>query len=246
MPLTEIVPGTDLALNRLQEILGKTKDPALQDLEHSLDTLSANIEKSREETLYLVRNARSAEQISETRIPWNRNRRELEDLNDALQSHVQSLIEQEHQVREIQERWSLGYKPVEGVAFPQGLLERVQRVQESVSRADEAIRASLEFLVKLQVRISKSHGAVDEVSQQMGAAEERLHENVFVFDSPPLWSALRGKFVRLSKGAGPHHNDSGSVERREFPFLIPQQSARVSCSSAGSVRRLFPPAQGHG
>ena len=46
MPLTDLVPSTEAALSRLQQVLAKTRDPALAKLQQSLDALSDRVAKS--------------------------------------------------------------------------------------------------------------------------------------------------------------------------------------------------------
>lgn len=191
MPVTEIVPGTEAAQSRLQEILGKTKDPALLNLQQSLNGLSARLEKSKDESLYLVQNARSTQQLLSTRYLWQQNRQELEEMNGTVRSYVQTLTENQSQVREIQETWSVADESAE-IALPEGLAERIQQVRQTAATADAAVRSALELLVKVQVGISKNRKMVDDVLAQIDAAEQGLRAGLFVLDSPPLWSALRG------------------------------------------------------
>jgi potassium-dependent mechanosensitive channel len=191
MPVTEIVPGTEGAQSRLQEILGKTKDPALLNLQQSLNDLSARLAKSRDESLYLVQNARSTEQLLATRNLWQRNRQELEKMNGTVRSYVQALTENQSQVRDIQETWSVADESAE-MALPEGLAERIQQVRQTAATASAAVQSTLELLVKVQVEISKDREIVDNVLAQIDAAEEGLRAGLFVLDSPPLWSALHG------------------------------------------------------
>jgi potassium efflux system protein len=191
MPVTEIVPGTEAAQSRLQEILGKTKDPALLNLQQSLNGLSARLEKSKDESLYLVQNARSTEQLFATRYLWRQSRQELEEMNGTVRSYVQTLTENQSQVREIQETWSVADESAE-IALPEGLAERIEQVRQTAATASAAVQSTLELLVKVQVGISKNRKMVDDVLAEIDDAEQGLRAGLFVLDSPPLWSALHG------------------------------------------------------
>lgn len=193
MALTDIVPSTEAALDRLQQGLRRTNDPTLRNLQQSLDALCNRAARSKDETLYLVRNARSNDQIAEARTPSERDRQQLESLNSAVQSYVQLLTEEQRQVSAIEQNWALaGQSASQAVALPEGLLDRIQQVRETASEADAAVRSTLESLVQLQVQISEEREVLGDLLQQIDAAERRLHRSVFVLDSPPLWSALRG------------------------------------------------------
>ncbi len=203
IPLTQVVPNSEVALKRLQGILAAAGDTAVPALTRSLEALSARAESSRDPTLYFVRNARSVVQLSETRILWWRDWQELETLNAAVRSYVQLFTSQQQQIREIQENWSLPSQLVAQTralpppaapqsSFPQALLQRIQQVQQTAALADAAVRSALESLVQLQVRISDCRTTVENVLREIDAAERRLHAGIFVLDSPPFWAALRG------------------------------------------------------
>ncbi len=200
IPLTQVVPNSEAALKRLQGILAAAGDPAVPALKQSLETLSARTESSRDPTLYFVRNARSVVQLSETRVLWWRDWQELESLNASVRSYVQLFTSQQQQIREIQENWSLPSQPVvqpravpsPQASFPQGLLQRIQQVQQTAALADAAVRSVLESLVQLQVRISDCRTTVENVLREIDASGRRLHAGIFALDSPPFWAALRG------------------------------------------------------
>ncbi len=193
MELTDIVPRTEAAQSRLQQAIGRTKDPTLRNLQQSLATLTSRTEKAREETLYVVRNARSTEQITEARIPWQRDRRQLETLSVAVQSYIQVLMGEQRQISAIQQAWSLAERSTEEPSFPEGLQQRIEQVQEMAAAADAGVRSTLESLVQLQVQISDERKILDDLLQQIDVADEELHRSVFILDGPPLWSALRGR-----------------------------------------------------
>lgn len=201
MALTDIVPSTEAAQDRLQQVLGRTKDPTLRNLQQALEALSNRVARSKDETLYLVRNARSNDQIAEARTPAQRDRQQLENLSSAVQSYVQLLTEEQRQVSTIEQKWSLPSQSAsQGAVLPEGLLDRIQQVRETASEADAAVRSTLESLVQLQVQISEERKVLDDLLQQIDASEKRLRQSVFALDSPPLWSALRGSSYASLKG----------------------------------------------
>ena len=202
MPLTDLVPRSEAALSRLQQVLVKTGDPALTKLRQSLDALSDRLGKSKDETLYVVQNARSAELLYGTGVQWFRDKQELETLNAAVGLQVQSLTDDQRQVRELQQTWSLAGKSGEEAGLPQDLLARIWLVSQTASTTDARVQAALESLVTLQVRISDNRKVVDDILQQIAGAAKRLHGSILVLDGPPLWSALReGSYASLREQA---------------------------------------------
>ncbi len=202
MPLTEVVPSTEAALGRLQEILAKARDPALPNLQQSLALLSSEIAKSKDETLYLIRGARSSEQLMETRALWRRDWQKLENLNAAVRMRVQALTEQQRQAHEIQQTWSAAARSAEELGVPGDLLQRIQQTQQTASSAEWAAQSTLESLVRLQVAISDNRKSVDDVLQEIESAQRRVQASIFALDSPPLWSALRqGSYASLREQA---------------------------------------------
>ncbi len=202
LPFTEIVPSTEAVLVRLQEILGGAKSSTLKQLPQSIDELTSRIQNSREETTYLVGNVRSTQQLAEARLLWQRERRDLENVNGVLQAQAGLLAGYQQQLLDIQQTWSLAAQSEQEVALPEGLPERIQQVQETALRTDAALRRALELLIQLQVHISEDRKAIDEALQEIKSAEGALHKGVFAQDSAPLWAALcRGSYASLKKQA---------------------------------------------
>jgi potassium-dependent mechanosensitive channel len=190
--LTDVVPNTEAALARVREIVEKTKDPAQQKFSQELDALSGEIERSRDETRYVVRNVRSTEQLNETSIQWFRDQQQLQALNSGVRARVQMLTEQQRKLREIGQAWVLADEAAAENTLPPDLLDRIHQVQTAAANADAALRSALDALVELQVRISDTRKNVEDVLQQIHTAQQSLQASIFVLDSPPLWSAVGG------------------------------------------------------
>lgn len=227
VPLTDVAPSAEAALSHLQQVLGKTRDPTLARLQDSLDDVSARVATSREETLYVVENARSAAQLYDAAVMWWRDKQELETLNGAVRSEVQSLTDEQRQVREIRQAWSSARKSAEEAALPPGLLALIEQVSQAASAADAALQSTLALLVDLQVRISDNRRTVNDILLQIERGGRRLHRSIFVLDGPPLWSALRegSPYASLQLQA---RLSSMAFRSRAFGFLSSRRNALLA------------------
>ncbi len=189
--LTEIVPRAEESLSLIEAIRLKTQAPELAILGKSVQALGDKIEEARSRTALMVRDTRSTQLLMETRTSWLRDLAQWETLNGSVERLVQGFAENQQQLRQIEESWTLSGKSPEELGLPEGVAQRIEKVQVSASSVSAAVRSLQESFVDLQVKIVERRKQIDESLQMIDSAREDLRGRILVIDAPPIWSVFQ-------------------------------------------------------
>lgn len=198
IPLAELVPRTESALTQIGQIMEHVRTPEVKQAEAALQSLMLAVSNSAEGTKASIRMARSALQLPEIKLVWMRNRSQLDGINSVVVKYATGLDGAQAQIADLRQNWTA---IVEGIRFTKLPDEYVQRAIIVLTMADKSqttLREETENLLKLQVQVSDTRSQIDDVLDQLNIADAALREQVFVIDSPPIWSAFHQMNIRAT------------------------------------------------
>ena len=190
IPIAELVPRSEAAINQLGQIVAQMKSPEVKQVETSAGTLAHTVSSSIEDGKKNVRMARSALQLPEMKMTWVRYRGQLDAINNGLVKYGTSLDDAQKQVIGVREKWSAIASAMQKAKVPEEYVQRASTVVGMAEQAQNAVRQETERLLKIQVQISETRTQIDDILDQINVADAALREQVFVIDSPPIWSVL--------------------------------------------------------
>ncbi len=191
IPLAEFVPRSETALTQLQQILSGVKSPEIKATTAALNALSQRIAATAPDAKKQAEDARSTLQLTESKIQWNRDKSQLDNLDKNVARYTSALADQTQQLHAIRNTWDALAAAAIDAKLPEEFLLRIGSVQNAATAVDTALREESNRLIGLQVELSGTRKLVVEVLDAVDISESALREQIFVLDSPPLWSAFR-------------------------------------------------------
>src|SRR4029077_12292435 len=105
-----------------------------------------------------------------------------------LTRHATSLEEQLARVDQLSKTWQATLQSAKQPETPPLVLQSVQSVVNSIERTRQATESGRDRVLTLQSRLSEEEARVRTTLSSIEQAETRALQNIFVRDSPPIWS----------------------------------------------------------
>ena len=190
IPMAELVPRSEAVINQLGQMAAQLRSPDVKQVETSVATLAQTVNAAADDAKKSVRMARSALQLPEMKMTWVRYRGQLEALNTVVVRYGTGLDDAQKQVSSEREKWSAIVSAMEKAKVPDEYVQRASTVVGMADQVQSTLREETENLIKMQVQVSETRTQIDDILDQINVADAALREQVFVIDSPPIWSVL--------------------------------------------------------
>jgi potassium-dependent mechanosensitive channel len=224
----DIIARSGAAQKQLQDIFSKLQPPDIQQALANVNNVSRKIAESRQNTEKSISLARSTLQLKEIEVDWFRDRTQLQSSNAIVTAYRTNLDDLQKQLQAIRETWDPIAAASAKAKLPDQFTDRIDSVQMVENLAETDLREEISNLIQLQIQVSDALTKVDEVLEQIKVAEGALREQVFVIDSPPLWSALHMPHWNETKHQIRTYVDA-SVSRSEYFFQSYRSKLLVYC-----------------
>ena len=189
--VSDIVPRSEDALRQLQNIVSAVRPADIDAANASLSILNRRVAEGKPGAESTIRLARSALQLTDVRLEWNRNRAQLEAIKLKVSQYSSSLAAQQTQLPALRDLWLFLASPEINGKLPPELNQRVNVVVDTLRSTEASVQSESERLVSLQVVLADTSAEIADVTDQLEAADAALRDQIFVLDSPPLLTALR-------------------------------------------------------
>jgi potassium-dependent mechanosensitive channel len=142
-----------------------------------------------------------------------------------LSRHAASLEEQLARLDQLNKTWQATLQSAKQPETPSPVLQRVQNVVDSVERTRQTAESGREHVLTLQSRLSEEETRVRTALSSIEQAEARALQNIFVRDSPPIWSLETSLGTEWEKHSGESFSSqlkasTAFTKRLPFTFLI--------------------------
>lgn len=188
IPAAEIVPRAESAEQDLQQILNRLGGAQIAETASSSAELNDKVTEALPDAEDNVRRAHSALRLREIRVLWDAYASQLKILNTTATNYGSMIDQRQQQVAAMRKKWTLISETATAAGAPADLLEHVTRVQSKIEVVEESIRPQLESLIQLQVQILDTRAKIQKIVDEINIADNRIREQIFVLDSPALWS----------------------------------------------------------
>jgi hypothetical protein len=184
IPMAELVPRTEAAVNQLGQMMAQLRSPEVKQVEASAATLGQTVSSSAEDARKSVLMARSALQLPEMKMTWVRYRGQLEAINSVIVKYGASLDQAQKQVSSEREKWSAIVHALQIAKVPEEYVQRASVALGMADQAQNALREETERLLKTQVQVSETRTQIEDILDQINIADTALREQVFVTPAP--------------------------------------------------------------
>jgi potassium-dependent mechanosensitive channel len=142
-----------------------------------------------------------------------------------LTQHATSIEEQLGRLDKLNKAWQATLLSAKQPETPAPVLQSVQSVVDSVERTRQATESGQAHVLALQSRISEQEVRARTALSSIEQGENRALQNIFVRDSPPIWSLETSLGTEWEKHSGESFSSqlktsTAFTKRLPFTFLI--------------------------
>jgi potassium-dependent mechanosensitive channel len=227
IPLAKVPLEAQSALTSLQEIDGNVSgDQSSADgIAHTLLDLTSEIDARIADDTRLLTTSPSLDMLYRLKLIWEKFGVRLSVLARELTQHATSLEEQFARVDLLNKTWQATLQSAKQPDTPPPVLQRVQSVVDSIERTRQTAESGRDHVLTLQSRLSEQEARVRTALSSIDQAETRTLKNIFVRDSPPIWSLETSLGTEWEKHSGASFSSqletsTAFAKRLPFTFLI--------------------------
>jgi small-conductance mechanosensitive channel len=179
----------------------------------------------------IVRNLRSAWVVARRRVDgWQS---ELKSRSKELQSDLAALS-QESAV------WQATRDSAAEQRLPDAIASEIDRIQASIMRAQEAVIARRNEILKLQAPVSELGIALDQIDEELRVVEDVQRGRLLRLDGPPIWkpasvASRHEEAIRGTSGEGTEVAQVFSYYLSEVLAIVREQTALFALALAALV-----------
>ena len=203
-PQQVVIPVSDIPA-RADEVAANAR--RLRDLVEPQDAVVAIAEAIPDQARQIVElrtalgavdpNRVSAERIEDQRVAWTEVERTLAGWNTVLQTRWTTLQAERTELRDTEAVWVLSRANAVSDEAPAGVLQRIDTILTSLSRAEAGIEQRSNALAVMIDRVSGGNEVVIESFDRLDTMSERAQQRLLTRDAEPVWRGLAIPDVRL-------------------------------------------------
>ena len=227
IPLAKVPLEAQSALTSLQEIDGNVSaDQSSADgIARTLSDLTSEIDARIADDMRLLTTSPSLDMLYRLKLTWERFGVRLSASDRELTQHATSLEEHFARVDLLNKTWQATLQSAKQPETPPPVLQRVQSVVDSIERTRQAAESGRDHVFTLQTHLSEQEARVRTALSSIDQAESRSLKNIFVKDSPPIWSLGTSLGTEWEKHSGESFSSqletsAAFTKRLPFTFLI--------------------------
>jgi potassium-dependent mechanosensitive channel len=227
IPLAKVPLEGQSALASLQEIdANVSRDQSSgDDIARTLSVLTSEIDARIADDTKLLTTSPSLDLLYRLKLTWQNFGVNLLILARALAQHTTSLEEQLARLDQLNKTWQATLQSAKQPETPPPVLQSVQSVVDSIERTRQTAESGKAHVLTLQNRLSEEEARVRTALSSMEQAENQALKNLFVRDSPPIWSLETSVGKEWEKHSGESFSSqlkasTAFTKRLPFTFLI--------------------------
>jgi len=189
IPLPEIASQAQSTIKSLRDIEASlSTDQTTTTVEKRLPHLTEEIDLRTTEHAKLLTSSLPLELLQRLKVALQSFDDELSSWNHDLTERAKALDEQIAHLDQLSKTWQSTLQLPELSQTAPKILERVQSLIDSVGRTRQALESRRATALALEGRVLESTAQVQTASSAVEQAQAKAVKNLFVQDSPPMWS----------------------------------------------------------
>ena len=227
IPLAKVPLEAQSALASLQEIDANVSgdQSSADDIARTISVLTSEIDARIADDTRLLTTSPSLDMLYRLKLTWQSFGVRLSVSDGELTRHATSMEEQLARLDQLNKTWQATLRSAKQPETPSPVLQRVQSVVDSVERTRQAAESGREHVLTLQSRLSEEEARVRTALSSIERAENRALQNIFVRDSPPIWSLKTSLATEWHEKSGESFSSqlkasTAFTKRLPFTFLI--------------------------
>src|SRR5271165_2891716 len=222
VPLARVPLEAQSALASLQEIDANVAgDQSSADgIASTLLDLTGEIDPRIADDSRLLTTSPSLDMLYRLKLAWENFGVRLLVSARELSRHAASLEEQLARLDQLSKTWQATLQSAE---TPPLVLQNVQSVVNSIERTRQAAESGRDRVLTLQSRLSEEEARVRTALSSIEQAETRALQNIFVRDSPPIWSletSLGAEWEKHSRESFSSQLKASTAFTKRLPFTF--------------------------
>jgi hypothetical protein len=199
IPLIEVASHAQSAMESIRDIEASlSADHVSTTVARGLPRLTKEIDSRRAENSKLLAASLPLDLLHRLELVLQAFRDQLSAWNRDLTEQAKTLDLQIAHLDQLKEVWQSTLRLLELSQTPPGILRRVQSLLDSIGRTREAVESRREAVLTLLSRVLESTDRVQTASSSVEQAQANAVKNLFVPDSPPIWSREIGNWTEES------------------------------------------------
>jgi len=163
----------------------------IQEIERDLPALAASLKELNTTTRDSLAAAAAPGLVTELASAWSVNRRKLDSWQSTLRDRSASLQQDLTELQKEAEVWTVTRTGAAGQQLPDEIVARIAQVLEEIKIASQAVLTRRNAILDTQNKISALRVDVDRAAEEIEVAAGAQRDELFRFDSPPIWKAVR-------------------------------------------------------
>ena len=202
IPLAEVASQAQSAMESLRDIKDSlSTDQTIATVEKRLPQLTKEIDLRTAYHVKLLAASLPLESLYRMERTLQMYRDELSTWNHDLTEHAKTLGDQIAHLDQLSKIWQSTLQVPELSQTPPEILKRVQSLIDSIGRTRRATESRRAEVLTLLSRVLESTERVQTVSSSIEQTRAKTVRNLFVPDSPPIWSREMRNSIEESRGS---------------------------------------------
>lgn len=189
IPVSDVIAQIENASSTLKEIAASASaNQTAETVERELPALTEEINAKLDETARIVEERASLEKLRAFESEWRTLTRNLIVWQNDLTERARKLEGDLRRLGELGERWQKTFATLQTVETPPEVAARVEEIVQTIAQTRRQIEIQQTRVVSLQNRVAEQQKRVDEANNSIRQTRDALVGQLFVQDSPPIWS----------------------------------------------------------
>ncbi len=224
-PTSQIHLEAQSALTTLQEIDANVSgnQSSADAIGRTLSDLTSEIDARIADDTRLLTTSPSLDMLYRLKRTWQHFGVRLSVSARELTQHARSLEEQLARLDKLNKTWQATLQSAKQPETPPSVLQRVQSVFDSIERTRQAAESGRDHVLTLQSLLSEEEARIRTTLSSIEQVETRALKNIFVRDSPPIWSLETSLGTEWEKYSGESFSsqlETSTAFTKRFPFAF--------------------------
>ncbi len=226
VPFSEIVSQSESALATINELAASSDgDPLAENVEREMPGLITEIDARLGETARMIEGRVSLERLKSFEAEWKSSTTILSKWKKSLTERAKAIEANLKDLNQLDEKWKKTAAELQSVESPPEVGGRVSEILTAISLIRGQIEAEQARIVSLQSKVAEQQKRTDDAIASIVQTRESLVGQLFVRDSPAIWSS--NFWSRAQTDIGERANESLAAQTSTLSIFVRQNFERI-------------------
>jgi len=191
VPMADVVAQAEATVQRLNLMVAPppVSGPATDDVTVGLPLLTQELTSRLEEEGRTLVSGVSLETMRDIEDRWQRTHLRLETWTRDLTTRATTIDKETEALPALRDTWTATFALAHSSGAPREITQRVDSVLKQIDKTAAILKTQRAALLSLQTQVAEQSQRVAKARQTVAAAQKAAVNNLWVQDSPPLWTA---------------------------------------------------------